>query len=377
MVDSSKVYVGNLSYDVDDRRLEEEFSNYGCVRSAKVITDRETGRSRGYAFVEFENQEDCQKAISGMDGQNFEGRTLKVNPAQNKEGGGYRGGRGGGFRGGRGGGYGGRRDGGGFGGGNYGGSGYGSGGYGRGGGSYGSGGGSYGSGGGGYGSGGGGYGDSGYNDSGYGGGRSGGYSGGFKYSFEQLGICQEKPTMEASKIYVGSLNFDSTESSLEEKFKKYGAISSVAVVRDRDTDKSKGFGFIEFASPESCQRAIDDMDGQVFEGRTIKVSQAQQRRDRGEGGGGYRGGRGRGGYGGGYGRGGGGYGGGRSGYGRDRDDYGGGGGYGGGSYGGGGYGGGRDNYGGGRDNYGGGRSGGYGDSYGGGGGYGQQGGYGY
>jgi len=156
-MEACKCYVGNLSYNINDERLEQEFSTYGEVASAKVIHDRETGRSKGFGFVEFTNADDCQSAITALDGQTVEGRTIKVNAAQQRDGGG--GGRGGGFGGGRGGGYRGGR-GGGYSGGGYsgGGGGYGGGGYGGGGYS----GGSYG--------GGGGYGDSGRGGSSYQGG---------------------------------------------------------------------------------------------------------------------------------------------------------------------------------------------------------------
>ena len=77
-----KLYVGNLSYNVDDRQLEEAFAAAGSVASAKVITDRETGRSRGFGFVEMANEEDHQKAIETMNGQEVDGRPLKVNEAR-------------------------------------------------------------------------------------------------------------------------------------------------------------------------------------------------------------------------------------------------------------------------------------------------------
>ncbi len=170
----NKLYVGNLAYSVRDESLQEAFAQFGTVTSAKVMMDRETGRSKGFGFVEMGSDAEAQAAINGMNGQALEGRAIVVNEARPREErpGGFGGGRGG-FGGGGGGGYGGGRSGGGgYGGG--GGSGYGGGGGGYGGGGR-SGGGGYGGGGGGYGgggrSGGGGYG---------GGGRSGGgsYGGG-------------------------------------------------------------------------------------------------------------------------------------------------------------------------------------------------------
>jgi uncharacterized membrane protein YgcG len=105
-----KLYVGNLSWGVNDTQLRELFSPYGNVVSAQVIMDRDTGRSKGFGFVEMGTDEEAQAAITGMHGQVVEGRPLTVNEARPKEGGG---GGGGGGRGGGGGGYGGGRGGGG------------------------------------------------------------------------------------------------------------------------------------------------------------------------------------------------------------------------------------------------------------------------
>jgi cold-inducible RNA-binding protein len=103
---SKKLFVGGLSWGTTDDGLHSAFSPYGEIVEAKVITDRETGRSRGFGFVTFANEEGATKAISEMDGTELDGRTIKVNEAEEKaarSGGGGRGGYGGG-RGGRGGG---------------------------------------------------------------------------------------------------------------------------------------------------------------------------------------------------------------------------------------------------------------------------------
>jgi RNA recognition motif-containing protein len=115
-----KLYVGNLSYSVSSSDLNRLFSTYGTVESAQVIEDRESGRSKGFGFVEMSSDEEAQAAIEGLNGQDHGGRPLTVNEAKPREerGGGYGGGRGG--RGG-GGGYGGGRGGRGGGGGGYGG----------------------------------------------------------------------------------------------------------------------------------------------------------------------------------------------------------------------------------------------------------------
>ena len=153
----NKLYVGNLAYSVRDESLQTAFGQFGTVTSAKVMMDRETGRSKGFGFVEMGSDAEAQAAINGMNGQALDGRPLVVNEARPREErpGGFGGG-GGGGRSGGGGGYGGGSSGGG--------GGYGGGGGGRsgGGGGYGGGGGSRSGGGGGYGGGGGGGGRGGY-----------------------------------------------------------------------------------------------------------------------------------------------------------------------------------------------------------------------
>ncbi|KAL6871537.1 hypothetical protein ACP4OV_014366 [Aristida adscensionis] len=124
---SSKLFVGGLSYGTDDHSLKEAFGNYGQVIEARIIIDRDSGRSRGFGFVTYTSSEEASAAITALDGQDLHGRKIRVNHATERTGG---------FRSG---------GGGGFGGGGYGGGGYGSGGYGGGGG----GGGGYGAGGGG------------------------------------------------------------------------------------------------------------------------------------------------------------------------------------------------------------------------------------
>ena len=122
---SSKLCVGGLSWDTNDQSLAAAFAPFGTVTEAKVISDRDTGRSRGFGFVTFDAPADAQKAIAEMDGREIDGRAVRVNQAEDKprrSGGGGGGGRGGyggggggggGGRGGRGGGRGGRGGGGG------------------------------------------------------------------------------------------------------------------------------------------------------------------------------------------------------------------------------------------------------------------------
>jgi len=80
-----KLYVGNLSWNIDDAKLNELFAKHGKVVSASVITDRYSGRSKGFGFVEFESDEEGQKAIEAMNGQEVDGRQLKVSEAKPRE----------------------------------------------------------------------------------------------------------------------------------------------------------------------------------------------------------------------------------------------------------------------------------------------------
>ena len=107
----SKLYVGNLSYNATSSDLEQLFGQHGTVQSAEVIADRETGRSKGFGFVQMGSDEEAQAAIAALNGQDHDGRALTVNEAKPREdrprgggGGGYGGGGGGGRRGGGGGG---------------------------------------------------------------------------------------------------------------------------------------------------------------------------------------------------------------------------------------------------------------------------------
>lgn len=121
------------------------------------------------------------------------------------------------------------------------------------------------------------------------------------------------------KLFVGGLSWDTTDNSLRAAFERFGDIEDVKVITDRETGRSRGFGFVTFADAGATKAAIEEMDGKSLDGRNIRVNEAQERapREGGGGRGGYGGGGGRGGGGGGYGGGGGrgGGGGGRGGYG--------------------------------------------------------------
>jgi RNA recognition motif-containing protein len=109
----TRIYVGNLDYGVGDTELEKMFAPHGTVNSAQVVMDRDTGRSKGFGFVEMGSEEEAQAAIAALNGKEIEGRTITVNEARPREGGSRGGGGGGGFGGGgrRGGGGGGGRGG--------------------------------------------------------------------------------------------------------------------------------------------------------------------------------------------------------------------------------------------------------------------------
>ena len=116
---AAKLYIGNLSFNSTQQDLEDMCGEFGTVQSVNIIEDRDTGRSRGFAFVEMSSNEEAQSAIAGLNGREIDGRALTVNEAKPQEergggggrggygGGGGRGGSGGGNRGGGGGGYGG------------------------------------------------------------------------------------------------------------------------------------------------------------------------------------------------------------------------------------------------------------------------------
>jgi RNA recognition motif-containing protein len=113
---AAKLYIGNLSFNATEQDLEDMCGEFGSVQSVKIIEDRETGRSRGFAFVEMSSDEEAQSAISGLNGREIDGRALTVNEAKpqedsrggsgggNRSGGGYGGGSSGGYGGGSGGG---------------------------------------------------------------------------------------------------------------------------------------------------------------------------------------------------------------------------------------------------------------------------------
>jgi RNA recognition motif-containing protein len=86
--------------------------------------------------------------------------------------------------------------------------------------------------------------------------------------------------MQGSKLYVGNLSYSVTGSQLKELFSQYGEIKDAVVIKDRDTDRSKGFGFIELSSPAEAEKACDALNGKEYEGRSLRVNEAKQREPR-------------------------------------------------------------------------------------------------
>ncbi len=82
---AKKLYVGNLPYSIDEQALSEEFGKFGAVASAKIITDRDSGRSKGFGFVEMSTEAEAQDAIAKLNGQEFSGRALNVSEAKPQE----------------------------------------------------------------------------------------------------------------------------------------------------------------------------------------------------------------------------------------------------------------------------------------------------
>lgn len=95
----------------------------------------------------------------------------------------------------------------------------------------------------------------------------------------------------SKKLFVGGLSWDTTDHSLRTAFEAYGAVSEAKVITDRDTGRSRGFGFVTFDDPSAADTAMDQLDGREIDGRSVRVNEAQDRRGGGGGGGGGRGGR--------------------------------------------------------------------------------------
>jgi RNA recognition motif-containing protein len=94
--------------------------------------------------------------------------------------------------------------------------------------------------------------------------------------------------MQGNKLYVGNLSYSVTENQLRELFSQYGKIQDVVIIKDSYTDKSKGFGFVEFSNPSEAQKAATELNGKEYESRALKVNEAKQRPERNNKRGGFR-----------------------------------------------------------------------------------------
>eukprot|EP00270_Netrium_digitus_P014623 TRINITY_DN49_c0_g1_i1.p1 TRINITY_DN49_c0_g1~~TRINITY_DN49_c0_g1_i1.p1 ORF type:complete len:342 (-),score=56.21 TRINITY_DN49_c0_g1_i1:513-1403(-) len=194
----TKLYVGNLPFNVDSESLAEVFQDAGIVDMVEVMYDRETGRSRGFAFVTMNTEEGAQAAVEKFDGSELGGRSIKVNfPSEKPRSTSTRGPRTGGFR---------ERS-------------------------------------------------------------SGGLSRGGGQSL-------------ANRLYVGNLSWGMDDSGLEDLFSEFGNVVESKVVIDRETGRSRGFGFVTLSKPTEVAEAINALDGVEVDGRTIRVSQANERAPR-------------------------------------------------------------------------------------------------
>lgn len=197
--DGAKLYIGNLGYETTRDDLAAHFSQHGNLVDITVVTDRDTGASRGFAFATYSSPAEAQAAVDALDGFEVDGRELRVNlsrPREERTNNNQDGGRGGYDRG----------------------------------------------------------------DN-----RGGGGGGG---------------QVDATKIFVGNLGWETTSQDLQEAFGQYGDLVDAKVISDRDTGNSRGFGFVTFQAPESAEKAITALDGVEMNGREIRVNISQPKKPR-------------------------------------------------------------------------------------------------
>ncbi|KAF8093763.1 hypothetical protein N665_0379s0047 [Sinapis alba] len=232
-----KLFVGNLSFNVDSAQLAQLFESAGNVEMVEVIYDKETGRSRGFGFVTMSSAAEAEAAAQQFNGYEFEGRPLRVNagpPPPKREESFSRGPRSGG------GGYGSER-----------------------------------SGRSGYGSERSGYGSQRSGSSGYGSDRSG--YGSQRSGSSGYGSGSGSGSGSSDRVYVGNLSWGVDDMALESLFSKQGKVVEARVIYDRDSGRSKGFGFVTLGSPQEVTRAISSLNGADLDGRQIRVSEAEAR----------------------------------------------------------------------------------------------------
>lgn len=195
---STTIFVGHLSWNVDNDWLAKEFAEYGEVVSARVQMDRNTGKSRGFGFVEFTTSEAVDAAVAVANEKEIDGRTVNID-------------------------------------------------------------------------------------------RSGARAPNPEKRAKAFG---DTPSAPSSVLFVGNVSFDTTEDGLWEVFGEYGDVKSVRLPTDRETQRPKGFGYVEFSDVETAKKAFEGAQGLDIGGRTIRLDYSQPRtegdrpaRGRGRGGG--------------------------------------------------------------------------------------------
>jgi RNA recognition motif-containing protein len=223
---SLSLFIGGLSFNTDEASLESAFSEYGTISRVRIMKDRDTGKHKGFGYVDFNDMESAERAMKEGQGKEIDGRSVRIDYSQPKGSGGGGGRRGGGGGGGGFGGSSGGSSGGGFGGGGFGGS-----------------------------------------SGGFGGGDSSGGS------------------TKSASLFIGGLSFDTDENSLRDAFSEYGPIDRVRIAKDRDSGKSKGFGYVDYLDAESAEKAVNEAQGKEIDGRPVRIDFSTPKGSGGGGGG--------------------------------------------------------------------------------------------
>lgn len=176
-----KIFVGNLSYDIDDQKLGELFGQAGYVDDVNVVYNNQTGQSRGFGFVMMRSVEEAEKAVEMLSGYDLSGRLLTVNKAG-----------------------------------------------------------------------------------------------------ERATRPERQPRVfdSSSRVYVGNLPWQVDDARLQQIFSKYGKVLNARVVSDRESGRSRGFGFVTMSTESELNDAVSNLDGQDLDGRSIRVNVAEERRPR-------------------------------------------------------------------------------------------------
>ncbi|KAG6551244.1 hypothetical protein Mapa_007170 [Marchantia paleacea] len=198
---STKLYVGNLPWSIHSKELAEIFQEVGNVELVEVIYDRDTQKSRGFAFVTMSTVDEAQKAIDALEGSELDGRVIRVSFPQPREA------------------------------------------------------------------------------------RSNDRADRRERSAPRERRADFSPRSNDSetKLFVGNLSWGVDDAALDELFREHGTVQEARVVFDRDTGRSRGFGFVKFATQSECNQAIQALDGAEFDGRPLKVNPAGDKPERRDG----------------------------------------------------------------------------------------------